>query len=279
MTSLKLGLLGYPVSHSASPAMHNAALAALQIPGRYEAIETPPGAFVQTLSRLRDEGFTGLNVTLPHKEEAFRLADSFDEGARQAGAANVLTWRDGGWIASNTDGEGLARSLFPEIKGLDGLRIVWIGSGGATLTAASFLVKQGAQLVIAARHKERREKIASALGAQNIALEREALRAELRRCDLLIQATPAMMNPIHARALLELLPLDALPKQSVVCDLVYRPKQTLLLQEAQQMGLGVVDGSRMLLHQGALAFTQFTGRDAPIQEMARALSEELSRLV
>src|SRR5688572_3550443 len=126
-TFLRLGLVGYPVSHSASPAMQNAALSALGILGRYELIEAPPGALAEALSRLTREGFTGLNVTLPHKEEAFSLADDAEASAQEAGAANVLYRRDGRWIAANTDGEGLLRSL-SAIKNFSGLRVVWLGA-------------------------------------------------------------------------------------------------------------------------------------------------------
>jgi shikimate dehydrogenase len=272
---LMLGLIGYPVSRSASPAMHNAALAALGISGRYELIETPPGTFSQTLERVTREGFTGLNVTLPHKEEALSLADDAEASAQDAGAANVLYRRDGRWIAANTDGEGLYRSLSATIKNISGRRVIWLGAGGATRTAASALLIRGGQLVIAARDLEKASRVARSLGVRAIELSRAALVAEFARSELLIQATSATMSEEAGAELVARLPLEALPPGCVVCDLVYRPRETALLREAKRLGFAVVDGSGMLLHQGALAFYKFTGRSAPIREMERALLREL----
>jgi shikimate dehydrogenase len=274
-TGLRLGLLGYPVSHSASPAMHNAALLALGIAGRYELCPTPPGMLSQTLQRLTAEGFTGLNVTLPHKVEALSLADEAEESALAAGAANVLYQRQGRWIAANTDGEGLYRSLLVAFSSLRGVKVMWLGAGGATLTAASFLVKAGARLVITARKQEQGQRVAAILGARFVLWERGEVERELLDCRLLIQATPATMSPEAARELLAWLPLSRLPKEAGVCDLVYRPKETLLLQEAKRLGHVTIDGSRMLLYQGGLAFSRFTQREAPLDVMAHALAVEL----
>ena len=274
--ALRLGLVGYPVSHSASPAMHNAALSALGIAGRYELCPTPPGAFPLTLRRLTAEGFTGLNVTLPHKAEALLLADDAEESARSAGAANVLYRREGRWIAANTDGEGLRRSLLEAFSSLAGVRVVWIGAGGATLTAARALVEAGAELVIAARDQEKGLRVAESLGARWVSLTREGLSPEFIGCQLLLQATPATMSPEAAGELLARLPLEHLPKSATVCDLVYRPRETRLLQVAKTLGLRTIDGSWMLLFQGGLAFTRFTQREAPLDVMESALAAELA---
>jgi shikimate dehydrogenase len=273
---LRLALLGYPVAHSASPAMHNAALSALGLAGRYELCLTPPGALSQTLQRLTTEGFTGLNVTLPHKIEALSLAEEAEESALAVGAANVLYRQQGKWVAANTDGEGLYRSLLATFSSISGVKIVWLGAGGATLTAASFLIKAGATLVITARRQEQGQRAAERLGARFVPWVRGELEREFLDCQLLIQATPAMMSLGAARELLRWLPLSWLPKGAVVCDLVYRPRETLLLQEARRLGFFTIDGSRMLLYQGGLAFTRFTQREAPFEVMERALALELA---
>jgi shikimate dehydrogenase len=273
---LKLALLGYPVSHSASPAMHNAALSALGIPGKYELCPTPRGELAQTLKRLTQEGFTGLNITLPHKQEALQLADEAEESAKLAGAANVLYRLADKWVAANTDGEGLYRSLLPAFPSLRGVKIVWLGAGGATLTAASFLLKSGAKLIISARNQEKGEHIAKKINVPFVFLERESLRKEFADCQLLIQATSASLFLEESKELLEKLPLSYLAKGAVICDLVYRPKETRLLQNAKALGFSTIDGSRMLLYQGALAFARFTGREAPITAMERALEAELA---
>ena len=273
---LRLGLLGYPVAHSASPAMHNAALLALGIVGRYELCPTPPGMLSQTLQRLTAEGFTGLNVTLPHKAEALSLADEAEEDALAAGAANVLYQRQGRWVAANTDGEGLYRCLLTAFSSLRGVKVVWLGAGGATLTAARALVKAGARLVLTARRQEPGLRVAASLGARFVLWDRGELERELLDCQLLIQATPATMSPEAARELLEWLPLSRLPESAWVCDLVYRPRETLLLQEAKRLGFRTIDGSGMLLYQGELAFARFTQREAPLGVMARALAIELA---
>lgn len=273
---IKLALLGYPVSHSASPAMMEAALLARGLSGSYELWPTPPGQLASSVARLRQEGFLGANVTLPHKEEALSLAEEAEESALRAGAANVLYRRGERLIAANTDGEGLLRALLEVLPSVKGLRVVWIGAGGATLTAGSALLAEGAQLTIVSRDRAKGQKVAARLGAE-WALLGAGLSSALSRCDVLIQATPAMMYEEEAKVLLSLLPLSSLSVGALVCDLVYRPKRTLLLLEAARYGLATLDGSRMLLYQGALAFTRFTQKEAPLDAMSEALSRVLAR--
>jgi shikimate dehydrogenase len=273
---ISLALLGYPVAHSASPAIYEAALAALALPGRYLLWPTPPGALPQVVQALRDRGFTGANVTLPHKETALSLADDAEENARRAGAANVLYRRGDLLVAANTDGAGLLRSLVERRGDLSGARIAWIGAGGATRTAASALVDAGASLTLISRAEAKAAVLAASLGGHTAPLRRAALPGLFASCDILIQATPATMQGEEAaRALLAELPLPSLRPGALVCDLVYRPRRTALLTAAEACGLQTLDGTGMLLYQAAGAFQRFTGREAPIEAMRTALTREL----
>jgi shikimate dehydrogenase len=303
---ISLGLIGWPVAHSASPAMFRAGLRAAGLEGEYLLWPTPPGALSARVEELRAAG-AGANVTAPHKVEALSLADAAEAEAKEAGAANVLYHQGGRLIAANTDGVGLARSLTEAGCEVSGRRVVFIGAGGAARTAGRALVKLGAELTLVGRELARVSAVALDIGARAAPLTREAMEPLLASCDLLIQATPATLgagdrergmgngareeqgspggqgagSPGHSpfpaphSLLLELLPLERLPSGSFVCDLVYRPLETVLLAAARGLGFRVVDGAGMLLYQGAEAFQRFTGRPAPLPEMREALRREL----
>jgi shikimate dehydrogenase len=270
---ISLGLIGWPVAHSASPAMFRAGLRAAGLEGEYLLWPTPPGALGARVEELRASG-AGANVTAPHKVEALALADAAEAEAGEAGAANVLYHYGGRLIAANTDGAGLARSLAEAGCEVYERRVVFIGAGGAARTAGRALVKLGAELTLVGREPARASAVAGDIGARAAPLTREALAGLFATCDLLIQATPATLGAGDP-AFLALLPLELLPAGAFVCDLVYRPLETAVLAAARRLGLRVVDGAGMLLYQGAEAFQRFTGRPAPLAEMREALRREL----
>lgn len=272
-------VFGWPVAHSRSPAMHNAAFAALGLDAVYVPLAIPPERLAQAVEAVGALGLCGFNVTLSHKSAIMPLLAAVEPTARAIGAVNTVV-RDGErLVGTNTDAEGLARSLREANVVLEGADVVVLGAGGAARAAVVGLAGAGAaRICIAARKLEQAEALASSLAAHTPAtalractLDR-ALDAAFKNASLLVQATSATLGDTPAaHAFASSLPLAALPRNAVVCDLVYKPLETTLLVRARTEGLRCVDGLGMLLHQGALAFERWTGQTAPIEAMRKAL--------
>jgi len=275
--AMVLGILGWPVAHSRSPAMQNAALAALGIAGSYVPFEVKPESLGDAVRGLRALGVDGVNVTLPHKLEVMAFLDEVDPDARAIGAVNTIAREGDRLLGFNTDAPGLVRSLEASGVALRGARVVVLGAGGAARAAAVGIARAGAaRIFVAARRPEQAEtlitELGSVLGCPSSAGGMDALATELAGCDLLVQSTSATLhgNPA-AQPFADGLPLDALPPGAVVSDLVYQPLRTTVLAAAEARGLRTVDGLGMLLHQGALSFERWTGRQAPVEVMRAAL--------
>ena len=296
-------VLGWPVAHSRSPAMHNAAFEALGLDAVYVPLAIAPERLPQAIAALRTLAIAGANVTLPHKSAmlalggtapalrggAFRgtapalrggaLLDDVEPAARAIGAVNTIV-RDGArLLGANTDAEGLARSLQHARVTLTGARAIVLGTGGAARAALVGLAGAGVeQICVAGRRLAQAEALVAELRAHCApsvlaAADLAALPgAALADCDLLVQATSATLGDgAGAHAFAASVPLEDLPAHAVVCDLVYKPLHTALMQRASERGLRTVDGLGMLLHQGALAFERWTGRQAPLEIMRAAL--------
>ena len=262
--SHRLGVLGWPVRHSRSPAMHRAAIAALGLDGwSYQLLPVPPELFTETVRALRAAGFVGANVTVPHKPAALALADTATAAARAIGAANTLTLApEGGIAASNTDAPGLIAAL-----GLDpaGCSAVVLGAGGTARAAVWALREAGADVAVWSRNPDRARGLADAMGVAAI--------ARPRRADLLVNATTVGMDRHMSRcdALTSLaLDSDLLRGYAHVVDFVYTSGATPLVRAARSLGVATVDGLAILVAQGALSFERWTGIPAPIPAMARA---------
>jgi shikimate dehydrogenase len=273
------GIFGWPVAHSRSPAMQNAAFAALELDAVYVPYAIAPARLERAVEAVRALGIAGFNVTLPHKAAIMPFLTAIDPAARAIGAVNTVV-RDGEQLfGANTDAEGLARALHEANVPLQDSEIVVLGAGGAARAAVVGLAHAGAtQIAIAARRAPEAEALVAALASHAGAarLRASGFGADLtdacKRCSLLIQATSATLGAsAEARSFADNLPLAALPRSAVVCDLVYKPRQTALLERAQALGFRTVDGLGMLLHQGALAFERWTGRAAPLSVMRAAL--------
>jgi shikimate dehydrogenase len=272
-------VLGWPVAHSRSPAMHGAAFAALGLDALYVPLAVPPERLPELVLALRARGVRGFNVTLPHKAAIIPLLDGITPAARAVAAVNTVIARDGKLIGDNTDAEGLARSLRAADVVLTGANVVVLGAGGAARAAVYGLAQAGAaRIAIAARRMAEAEQLARELAPacgsttlRALALGGE-LSPELSRCTLLVQSTSATLGDTdQARAFGAALPLEALPPSAAVIDLVYKPLETSVLRAAKARGLKTVDGLGMLLHQGALALELWTGREAPVEVMKAAL--------
>lgn len=286
---IRLAVVGDPVAHSLSPVLQRAALAAAGLAGSYTALRVERGRLAERAAELEREGFLGLNVTMPLKEEALTLAAAASRRARRAGAANTLRRRrEGGWEAENTDVEAVAGAL-REAGWPPGPSLI-LGAGGAAAGAALALGELGApRVVFLARNRARGERLAARLAAfyPGTGWEvadwptggaAENLQGRGRpAATLLVQATPLGME--GSGALHPFPPerwLEALAPGGWVLEMVYRPLRTPLLAAAAERGFRSVDGLELLLRQGAASFTYWTGRPAPLRAMRAALEEVLA---
>lgn len=278
MTSAKtrwLGVLGWPVDHSRSPAIHTAALAAAGVDAVYVAFAVPPADLAGAVTGLRALGALGANVTLPHKERVMEHLDDVEPAALAIGAVNTIVREGDRLIGANTDGAGLARSLSEEGVALEGASVLVIGAGGAARASVVGLIEAGARTVtVAARRVDRAEQlVAQAAGRAELAAldlrDAAAMQASASDCDVLVQATSATLggrDPSFAAGL----PIASLPPSAAVVDLVYAPRETAVLRAASARGLRTIDGLGMLVWQAALAFERWHGVTAPIDAMRRA---------
>jgi shikimate dehydrogenase len=256
------GVIGDPVSHSISPHLHAHWLEVHGIDGAYVPLKVARESFASALRGLRMAGFVGLNVTVPHKEAAFAVAERVDAAALAAGAVNLLVFRDGHIEGRNTDAAGLAASL-TERLGVDVLRgkaVVLFGTGGAARAAIVALGGLGAKEIrIVARNGERAETLRIELKASTKAALRSFNWSDWPQVAadvaLLVNATSAGMRGQPSLTL----PLDPLPRGAAVCDIVYNPLETPLLADARARGHTTIDGLGMLMHQAVPAFEAFYG--------------------
>lgn len=273
-------ILGFPVAHSRSPAMHNRAFQTLGIDACYVPFQVAPADLADAVRGLRALGVRGANVTLPHKTAIMPLLDALDPVAEHVGAVNTVL-RDGErLIGTNTDAEGLTRSLREAGVQLAGARAVVLGAGGAARASIVGLAQAGVRRIrVAARQPDRASALADDLRPKlapaeisACSLEPAALAPAFADTDLLVQATSATLaGSPEAEPFARGLPLSSLPASAVVTDLVYKPIQTTLLRAAAALHLTTVDGLGMLLHQGALAFERWTGQVAPLGPMREAM--------
>jgi shikimate dehydrogenase len=253
-----LGVCGWPVAHSRSPQIHNAALAAVGLDDwRYLRLPLPPDLFAETVRALPAAGFRGVNVTIPHKEAALAVADRASAAARAIGAANTLTFEDGAIVADNTDAPGLLAALpFAPV----GRTVLVLGAGGAGRAAAWAMKTAGAaDVAVWNRAPERAVALAAELGVRAV--------TDFGAADIVINCTSVGLH--DPGATFKALPLqaDELGAGSLVVDMVYRAGGTRLLEAARTRGAGVVDGLEILVAQGAASFERWTGLEAPREAM------------
>jgi shikimate dehydrogenase len=259
----RLGVLGWPVAHSRSPRIQNAALAAVGLHGwRYQLLPVAPELFDETVRALPRAGFRGANVTIPHKQAALALADSASGSARSIGAANTLLFdSDSGAIdADNTDAPALIAALPWPIEGRTALVL---GAGGSARAAIWALLDAGAAEVrVWNRTPERARALCEELGATPVAGAQPA--------DLLVQCTSSGLDT--SVPMFKGLPLDAddVARYDCVVDLLYTDTETPLVRAARERGIPAVDGLTLLVRQGALSFERFTGVSAPVEVMHAA---------
>ena len=268
--SYRLGVIGDPVAHSLSPALHQPALDELKIPAVYERWQTPVAEIASRVESLRDPAILGASVTLPHKVMVLGLVDDVSPGAWRAGAVNTVVNRDGTLFGDNTDIYGFSISVSGALAGHVPPVVIVLGAGGAARAVVLALEAAGVgEIVVANRDVERASRLVRDLApapARPVHLHDGMLERELPRCGLLVNATSLGWHPGETPFALE--QLDRLPHGAVVADLTYR--DTDLLLAARERGLTTVDGLLMLVHQGARAFELWTGYPAPVGTMLEA---------
>ena len=281
---IRLGVLGDPVAHSLSPQMQNAALRACKIDMQYARFHIRANELRSALRSLRALDFIGVNLTVPHKIAAFAQMDHADESASRAGAVNTIRVRDKKLLGSNTDGEGFLRAIRTEFSvDVRDLRLLILGAGGGTGHAIAWecALENCERLVLVNRTYEKAQALAERLRPffagprvlgpaarlEATAWEEAALRAQLADVDLIVNATPLGMNPSDPSPI----PARLLAPHHMVFDCVYGPSKTSLLRAADEAGARGANGLSMLLHQGALSFSIWFDREAPIDVMRAAL--------
>jgi|ETNmetMinimDraft_13_1059891.scaffolds.fasta_scaffold08183_4 shikimate dehydrogenase len=283
----RVGIFGYPLGHSMSPALQQAALDEYALDALYEAWPTPPDRLAEAVAGLREPGCYGANVTVPHKEAVMGMLDRLDQQAEAIGAVNTIVTEIGGKLAGyNTDIYGFLASLSSE-AGFDpaGKRVVMLGAGGAAKAAAFALVEGNvASLDIANRTVARAEALIAELrsnGAETsaFAIDSTGLADRCANADLIVNCTSIGMRGSPSPDASPLLD-GAIQPGCLVYDIVYNPEVTPLLAQAEEAGARTLGGLPMLVYQGAAAFEKWTGMSAPVEVMmaaARRAMEEQTR--
>ncbi len=280
-----VGIIGFPVAHSLSPRMQDAAFDACGIAARYALWETAPKDLAARIASLRAPDILGANVTIPHKTAALAFIDECDPLAARVGAINTIVNRDGRLVGYNTDVGGLMQALAANKAHpfhSQGQRAIIVGTGGAAKAAAVGLLEDSvAALTLLGRSEAHLEEFRQRLQAstantlarspaklQVATLGSLAANEYLARADLVVNATSVGLHEIDTDTLIDVRLLSA---NVLVMDMIFNPPSTPLLRAAQARGCAVLNGLSMLLYQGALAFEHWTGQTAPVEVMQRAL--------
>ena len=265
-------VIGSPVRHSFSPAIHNAAFAATGFDAVYTATPVAPGEAASAVEAMRRFEWLGMSVTMPHKTDVLAACDIVSPAAQALASGNCIYWQGDSIAADSTDGEGFVRGLAAELAvDVAGMRCVMVGAGGAARAVVRALVDSGAaEVVVVNRNPERAHEAAVHAGDRG----RVGTLQDLGDAELVINGTPlGMAGTDHDQAVP--FDVDLLRDDAVVSDLIYHPAQTPLLRAAADRGLRHQNGLSMLVFQAAVAFEHWTGIDAPIEAMQGAVADAL----
>lgn len=270
------GVIGDPIAHSMSPAMHNDAFARLDIDGYYHPFHVKPNDLAAAVQGMKAIGVQGFNVTIPHKSAIMPLLDRVDPLAKAIGAVNTVVYENGGWTGYNTDGAGFVRGL-REAYGepLEEKRVLLIGAGGAARAIYYTLASEKViRIDIANRTPEKAVSLVescpysveSAVKPINEAAE------QLEEYDIIIQTTSIGMSPLIEESPIS---VEKMKAGAFVSDIIYNPLETKLLQEARERGGRIQNGLKMFVYQGALAFEKWTGQTPDIKKMEEIVRHQL----
>lgn len=275
-------VLGHPIGHTLSPVMHNASIEALGMDAIYVAFDVAPEKLIDTLGTMADMGFGGVNLTIPHKEVAFNGIDDLDESARRLGSVNTVEFRTEGLRGHSTDGRGFVLAFEEAFQaGLNGRSVFVLGSGGAGRAVAITAAAEGAGRIVVtdldeerpARVKDEIKELFPSVTVELVAPDPDAWRESCREADTVLQATPVGMKEDDE----SLLQPDAFRDGQLVFDLIYMYPETTFMKAAAGGGARTANGLGMLLHQGAYSFTIWTGKQAAVEVMRKALEQEVYR--
>ncbi|MGE7370514.1 shikimate dehydrogenase [Neorhizobium sp. NPDC001467] len=259
---------GFPIRHSRSPIIHNYWLSQFNIRSHYEALEVSPDQLPQFIAELRKgQAWRGGNFTIPHKEEAYRLADRPDDLAKELGAANTLWLEDGLIHATNTDAHGFAANLDSELPGWDKVTsAVVLGAGGASRSVIQSLRNRGIKEIhVVNRTVDRARQLADRFGANIHAQPLPALSEVLKGAGLFVNTTSLGMDGSEAMAI----DFSPLAEKALVTDIVYTPLKTSFLAQAEAQGFAIADGLGMLLHQAVPGFEKWFGHRPIVDQTLR----------
>ena len=262
-------VIGHPIAHSRSPLLHGHWLSMLGLAGSYQRIDVAPEALGGFLTGLKDSGFAGGNITVPHKQAALGHIRHVDAAARAIGAINTVWLENGVLVGGNTDAEGFAANLTdhaPDWRRRTGTALV-LGAGGAARAVVHALSELGTKVLVVNRTLSHAEKLAGDFGPLVTAHGWEALPVLLARADLLVNTTALGMA---GQPPLEI-DLAGLKRSALVCDIVYVPLETRLLADARARGHGSINGLGMLLHQAVPGFARWFGVRPTVTPQLRAL--------
>ena len=260
-TTKNLGVMGWPIEHSLSPVLQNAAIERAGLDYAYIALPVAPADLPAAVAGLRALRFVGWNVTIPHKEAIMPLLDTIDEGAERIGAVNTVVNQNGRLCGYNTDAEGFLGALRDRDYKLSGTQCVMLGAGGAARAVLWALLKENASVTIGVRSPERAHSLVERFQdygkVRVLHWETDEFQAALGCADLLVHTTPLGMAPnVDAMPPVS---WTALKPSALVYDIIYTPAETRLLREAREHGHQTINGAPMLVGQGAAAFALWTG--------------------
>lgn len=268
-----LGVMGYPIAHSLSPAMFNAAFSQLGMDWVYLAYAVKPEYLAPALAGIKSLGLSGVNVTIPFKEPVIEHLDELTPEAGLIGAVNCIAVRGERLIGHNTDGDGFLKSLIKDARyDPRGKRVLVLGAGGAARAVALTLGRYKCrEITIANRTIDRAAALAkdvvreTSIPAKGMGLGESELRRAAAESELVVQTSPVGMHPAGKAP--EWFDPAWLKPDVLVADIIYRPRPTELLRRSAALGLCTLDGLGMLVYQGALAFSWWTGEEAPVEVM------------
>jgi shikimate dehydrogenase len=273
------GVIGDPIEHTLSPAIHNAAFDHLELDFVFLAFKVKAADLENAVRGMRGLGIHGLNVTMPHKSTVISFLDEVDSTVKFLGSANTILNKDGKLSGFNTDGVGALKALRENGAELSEKKMLLLGAGGAAKAIAFALAEEVGELVVLNRAAEKAAVLADALkrmfGKKIVggALSPSAVQKNLQDADLLVNATSVGMHPNVNQSLVA---PQWLKSNLAVMDIVYNPVETKLARDAKAAGAKVISGVEMLIYQGAASFKIWTGRSAPIEVMRRAALNKLS---
>lgn len=278
-TTQLLGVIGYPIRHTLSPVIHNAAIAALGLDYVYLPLGVNPEDLAAAIAGLWALNVQGFNVTIPHKQTVMAYLEEITPLARQVGAVNTVWRTDQGWAGTNTDVEGFLAPLKSLGRSWSEIQVMILGYGGAARAVVAACAQLGCQeVMVAGRNPETLAAFIQSWSALQIPLTPLAwddLTQYLGKTTLVVNTTPLGMAPHEDQTPLAPEQLEQLPKTAIVYDLIYKPRPTRLLALAQAQGLQTIDGLEMLIHQGAIALEQWIQQPPDINVMTKAALEFL----